>query len=571
MTAYLKLLAFLLVLTLVMAIKDVGILVLFVTLGLGFPLVFSATLLAYALCAGPFVALWSESWREWLVGAGLSLAALAVVGLLPGWLGSRQAGHAAKVYTAGDHAPERPVEGASLEIRRPANNYPDYFVDSQPCGGECRAVLSEGRVKWIRVVVEQGTRSAPARMRYRLAAKPDCTPSQGRPVDAGCIEIVDDTDERADIEVVFAPGQRFRDKPGSFALVEFDSTTAVLAQVRREGKPVEVFRQTEVDAQVAMTPTVLGPGGSGMTTSGVQLMRRQVRINQLSLSRVLSALGLLGSGSQVQPVIAIPHRDWKAGVDDAMTAQLESILRLSQVEPFNTEQARVVSDWVMHARRITTWSPEQVALLRRIARDRRLKVPTSFDQIFERQPEITRALLPDVLDLIEANGITREYTPERQAAYTLSRIDPALVEPYSARILDLVQMGEDRKAILLPAVGRLGVDPLPHLLPFEADLDKKRSPYAAGFPRAQGACRADARWAPALIVELRKTVTAVRDGNNRPQAFEVALLKALYNLGDREFVLDQLASRPKDMVDRVTRDIDRAISKRNPSAALCSF
>lgn len=569
MHAYLKLLALLAALAVIMAIPDVAIIILFCTAGLALPITFSATLLVYALCAGPLVAAWDEGWRGRLLGVGLSLLAVGVTCLLPGVLARFQTDRAARAYTANDLVPKAPVEGASLEVRRTRGGERGYYVDSEPCGGECRAVLSAGRVRWVRIVMDEGRRKAPAVSRYRLAEKTECTPGAGRLLDAACVMLVDDTSEPADIEISFAARQQFGARAGAFDLAEIRQAVVIVTHVRRASGLTEVYRQTEVDAYVATIPTILGPFGHNEHTKGVSLMRSERRINRISLSGVLASLGLLGAGETRMPVAATVRRDWRESVDDHMTSQVESTLALSQPASFNTEQAAVIRDWIMHARQITAWSPEQLSLLRRIVRDRRLKDPTNFDQIFERKPEVTRALLPDVIEMLEAHGISADYTPERQAAYRFAEVDAGLMRPYAPRIVALLGKSDDVRSILLPVIGRLGVDPLPHVLPFEADLDKKPPRrYTSGFPRVRGACFADAQWAPALVPELRKTVSAVRDGNNAPRAFETKVLKALVNLGDRQFVAEQLAGR--NGVERLNREIARELSLPNSAAWLCN-
>lgn len=61
------------------------------TLGIGFPLLFSSTLLAYLLCALPAVLLWNEGRHYRLYGVLAALSAAAVLALFPALLASRHA------------------------------------------------------------------------------------------------------------------------------------------------------------------------------------------------------------------------------------------------------------------------------------------------------------------------------------------------------------------------------------------------------------------------------------------------------------------------------------------------
>ena len=202
-------------------------------------------------------------------------------------------------------------------------------------------------------------------------------------------------------------------------------------------------------------------------------------------------------------------------------------------------------------------------LLRRIALDQRIRVPTNFDQIFERHREVAEVLLPDILDLLEAHGVTNDYTVERQAAYTFARIDPDLLAPYAQRILALREKDSKLRGILLPAVGRLGVDPSSYLLPIAYDIEGVRA-----------ACLAEIRWAPMLISGLRDAVSAnahIQKPDISRGSFEEAALKALAHLGDAEFVRQHLAQRGDADAKRLAQRIDYELNRPRGTDSLCWF
>ncbi len=123
---------------------------------------------------------------------------------------------------------------------------------------------------------------------------------------------------------------------------------------------------------------------------------------------------------------------------------------------FNKEQHNILSSWLLNARGIKTWSPEQIELIRLLARDRRFyKSILFFNQIFSKRPEVTQALLPVILDRIETEGLGRDTVP-RQAAFALRKIDPALLVPYSNRLMRLHNERVYLAKILRPALVRMG-------------------------------------------------------------------------------------------------------------------
>lgn len=130
-------------------------------------------------------------------------------------------------------------------------------------------------------------------------------------------------------------------------------------------------------------------------------VRNWRRYNPLAFGEILEALGFkIVDAPGADPGKAKP-RNWSDGVNDEMTRQLAAVLDLPQTDDFNNGQERVVSDWIMHARAVKDLSCEHVALLRRIIRDERVRMPTPIDQIVIRRPDLAKELMPDILDMME--------------------------------------------------------------------------------------------------------------------------------------------------------------------------
>jgi hypothetical protein len=109
--------------TIVMADDQRITAVTWLTLGLGFPLIFVGTVLAYGLCARPAVQAWSGPPSRRVPAVVLSAAAVMALAVLPGLVGRMQAHFGVLSLRANDVVPAKPPALQSLEIRRPASSY----------------------------------------------------------------------------------------------------------------------------------------------------------------------------------------------------------------------------------------------------------------------------------------------------------------------------------------------------------------------------------------------------------------------------------------------------------------
>jgi hypothetical protein len=536
--------------TIVMADDQRITAVMWLTLGLGIPLIFVGTVLAYGLCARPAVRAWSGPPSRRGPAVVLSAVAVMALAVLPGLVGRVQAHFGMQSLRANDYVPATPPALQSLEIWRPASSYDGTFEDNTGCGPECRSVLAAGRVGWVRVAM-LGSADGSSSTVYRRADAGECGGDPiGNPVlPMSCVLIADDPGGVADLVIRFDEVAKFKAGRGTF--FTWHLARSVIATRLEGGKGVEILRQTGAVVEIPSIPVFI-----------IEMHFAQLNdtSHAISLRRTLETLGLI---SAAKPADATPprRRTWEDGIDAGMNREVETVLNLSQVAPFNADQARVIYDWLTAARQIKNWAPDQLALLRRIALDQRIRVPTNFDQIFERHREVAEALLPDILDLLEAHGVTNDYTAERQAAYTFARIDPDLLAPYAQRILALREKDSKLWGILLPAVGRLGVDPSPYLLPIAHDIEGVRA-----------ACLAEIRWAPMLIPGLRDAVSAnarIQEPDISRGSFGSAALRALAKLGDADFVRQYLAQRGDADAKRLAQRIDYELKLPRGSDNLC--
>ncbi|HEY2135911.1 MAG TPA: hypothetical protein VGH49_08475, partial [Xanthobacteraceae bacterium] len=456
----------------------------------------------------------------------------------------------ARSLSADDHVPATPPALQSLEIRRPANAYDNTtFEDNTACGPECRAVLAAGRVGWVRVAMLGSPERSTV---YRRSTAAECggdTTGKLVALPASCVLIADDPGGGADLVIRFDGVAKFETRTGAF--VTWRRPQSITATRLEGGKGVEILRQTGAVVEIPPIPAFI-------------VARHFAQVSDtrhaVSLRRALVTLGLVPA-AELADGTAPRQRTWRDGIDAGMNREVEAVLNLSQVGPFNDDQARVITDWLMAARQVKDWAPDQQALLRRIVLDRRMRTPAFFDQIFERHRDVTEALLPDMLDLLEAHGAAEDYAPERQAANTFARIDPALLAPYAQRILALREKDSKLRVILLPVVGRLGVDPSPYLLPIGRDI-----------VRVRAVCLAETRWVALFIPGLREAVSE-KEGTQKLDisrvSFGAAALRTLAKLGDAEFVRQYLAQRDDADAKSLARRIDYELKHQSDTDSPC--
>lgn len=572
MTTYLYCMAALAVIAVVMSIPDLALLFLYLTFGLGVPLVLAASGLAYGACLFPLVLFWRLGGLPRLAGGAISAAAIAVFALLPGLWAQRQAERAVAEVAAADRGPAAAITARSLEIRRKPPDYDDLFADREACGFECRSLLLTGKMDWVRVVMNDGgtAMGRPAketRSFYLAGGGADCAvPGSVLAEDATCVLLRPDPGTPAGLVVIFEEGGR-EALPGALdsGWYRWQGWRRAQAFQREGAELVEQLRRTDAELEIVMRPTVYGPELKDMSSSGTGLIMISRRFNPISFSGVLAELGLAPAEVPGARPSSFRSGHWKDGINDEMTRELISVLDLPGEETFGEVQNKVIRRWVMHARSIERWTPELITLLRRIVRERRFRRSPFVEQIVTGNTEVAREILPDVFDMIEIDGLGRDATVAREVASILPRLDSDLLKPHAGRILALMSLNDGTREHLLPVVGRLGIDPTRYLLPFTGDLTSRRP-----FPRVRGACFAEKTWAPVLIPELRAALKTRRKAGAR-STFRYAeeLLEALANLGDGAFVEAELVSGDYQRPQLIRSSIEKAAKPGRLENSLC--
>jgi hypothetical protein len=529
-----------------MSVDGIAIVVLFLTLGLGIPLIFAATLLPYMACFLPVVLALPRKGTA-LAALPLSIALAAAWWTLPNWQSMRQAEATAAALTAQDIVPPSPVAARGFELRRKRSfqyGMGSQVLPEEPCSAFCRSLLIGGEADWVRIVMTDadkdkgstfyGTGNATL---YVAASGAGCA-SPGDPVheDARCVVFAPDHGEPAGLvaEITESTGIK-RLKLGVGTLFRPTGERVVTMQQRRDGGPVEVLRHTELQLGVIMKGSVLGPRFFGMGSGGLEFVRTSRQFNKADFFALLRSAGYkLADIPEAKPADG-QTPSWRDPPGADLSRQVASLLDMPGEAPFNAEQSRAVGDWIMHARSYKEWPPERIDLLRRIVRDERVTYAAFFDQVFSRNPKLSAALMPDVLGRIEVMGEERNLDPGYEGALAMQYIDPAILTPHASRILPLVTRPGRVGEVMINAVGRVGVDPAPYLQPMRKEEDGR----VIGS-KAHAACLAEAKWGPSLVPMLRALVTEQELA--RPRAEIESVLKALLRHGDTAFVEQSIAA-----------------------------
>jgi hypothetical protein len=528
-----------------------------------------ASALIYALCLIPLTSLWRRGAAARVLGAGLTALLLVGVSAGPYMAGRNAALAAVAALKSGDHMPASANPPTTLEIRSRSWSMLLASADSEGCVRECQQLLRSGQAIWVRLVLTpfplkpQATVTALYRaLRGEACAAPGFSPAPG----AVCVVEAPDSGEPAEVTLSFESLSPTITKGHISIFADIVSAARATASRRILGHDDEILRETAVETAAPTFPTYFHPLMLVFYPRGL-LARHTVSWSQpLNLASVLGQLGYAESlfASHPDAPIVDPYRKDPPGLE--LTRQLIAVLDLPGAAPFAAPENRVVAEWSRLAGHIEDWTPERIAVLRRVILDRRVRLWYFDSEAFVRFPELATALLPDVVEELENDRTGRLLAPSRGLAASFGRIDPAILRPYSDRVIHLIERGSEFKGLLLPAVGQLGVDPAPYLTPILADISERD--FYSQSARATGACRAEKRWAGQLIEPLRHAYRELQGDEDGRSAYRGLLLKSLVNLGDRAFVDHELANMSQIDAERLKEEIRLALGKANPDDGL---
>ncbi len=569
MRVYLVIMTILVVVSAIFAIDDIGILLVYLTLGLALPLMFVATLAYYGACLFPAFALWN---RARALGLALTVLLLGAAAWLPGFQGERAIAALEASLMTDEKVPDGPVSASTVEIRHRSGE--TIQTGTGPCGNECRSLLLDNGVKWVRFVgVDRLGKAAPAVSVYRRATGDDCAvpgfPSDGRP----CVLAAADERQPSELTIALEPltvkpvSQQAENSPARLT-----SARLVTATLRKGGSALEIYRHTELVITAPVQPTVLTSLKSGMSTGGLSFVRSTIKRQLVTLASLLVQLGYTIEVPET-PKPELPKVFKEKGaktpppvVDAELTRSVISLLDLPGTAPFSREQAQPLSRWTMLARNSKDWPPEKVTLLRRIIAEPRLAgIPHFADQILTGNRDLARALFPDVLDRLEAIPFgDTEYQSAQQIAWNMHRLDPALIKAHQERIIALARRNDRTGNSVLKTALSFGADPrdfVPTLDWTKAMRDEDR--------RMTAMCHADDQWGPVVISMVRKALASLPDKGT--SGSHHGYRRNLIRLLARHGALDEALAMTKPDDERQRKVLRRAADPSEMITNRCQF
>lgn len=501
MRAYFILFCLMMVSTALMTIKNMAVTLLWLTLGLGFPLLFAPSWLIYMICLLPAVACWRLP-RLRLPTVTISLALAAAVAVTPALLSRKEAKQMAAAAEKLDIRPGRLSASRSMEIIRPAGGDYHHKFLNEACPAECRHLLVSGQMDWVRVkmTAEAGNSQSVTQTSTFVVGKGEQCSIGGddRAEAARCVLAGANNKDKAGLQVEV--GYRAMKSDSGSGLSRIESLRLLSISSLSDGAYQTQFRQTESTIYTTFMPLLVGPQVNGTSSSGFQALQTFGHYNAISFQGALESFGYIFTGMEASTEKPRTYKD-NTPPSEALTLEVLSILDLPGKEELNQQQMDTINMWVMQARayggpkNTYPFTEATTALVRRLLDDRRIENISFIDQLLQRDPEMLAAFVPTILSSLEGADAPRAVS--KSAARSLRILDSKVLAPYAARINQIrrrhFQRGHDP---LAGAATRLGVNPVP-LLPLDADDEDYSNKLGA-------LCRADKTWSP----EIRAAVIA---------------------------------------------------------------
>ncbi|MCB1381414.1 MAG: hypothetical protein KDJ73_00460 [Notoacmeibacter sp.] len=567
MRIYLIIMAILAVLSVIFAIPDLGMMLIFLTIGLALPFMFVATLLYYGACLFPAVALWKSDRN---LGLALTVLLFGAAAWLPGFQAARGMKAIEASLMTGEKIPSGPVSATTVELRTRTGDA--VGTGTGPCTRECRALMLENGVARVRLVEEDRSgKKPPAVTVYRRASGSACDVPGFEADGKACVLPATDNGQPAQLTLSFEP-LSVREAAGKLpkSPARLKSARLVTATLRNGADALEIYRHTEITTNMPMRPAVLTSFKTGMNTGGVSYMRSNATREPVTLASLLTQLGYTIPAVEVSKLPKPKLKRWEKTPQQLPDADLvrsvHALLDLPGATPFTRNQAQPITRWTMLARRTKDWNPDNVTLMRRIIAEKRLTgIPLYADQILTGNRDLARQLLPDVLDRLEAvpHGSTG-YEPVHPVGYNLDRLDPQLLKAYQQRIVALAKRTDRTGDSVLKAALSFGTDPrefVPALDWTEPMRDVRR--------RITAMCHADDKWSPVILSMVRRAFGTLPD-MHKPgghHSYRLGLIKLLARHGALEEALRMV--KPDD--DRMRRDLTNAADTTRDRSRRCQF
>ena len=202
-----------------------------------------------------------------------------------------------------------------------------------------------------------------------------------------------------------------RKQPSAIALRDSRSKARRFVRTGNTYQASETMRQTEITVEAPFALRLFGPAIQSGHSGGVDTLRI------LTKSIHSARWRLMRLGYSLHPTDGVPSRlaegRFRMPVDDSMTREMIAVLDLPGDAPFNDQQMAVSS--LGSSTRAMCGSGRPIHCRAATIRARSTGSPANlFLSNLCQQTGSGRSLLPDVLDMIEIDGIGRDYTPARE-------------------------------------------------------------------------------------------------------------------------------------------------------------
>lgn len=382
----------------------------YLTLGLGLPLVYMPTVFVYFLCMFP-LAIFSRGRVSFFVSLAVSACVLIVVALVPGWKSNNlyiEDKNNLKVYrrTSANSTPPR-----AIEIRRSRQGgFNDFGFDfsNRICDFVCSHLLKSGQVDWVRMVFptinkKSSFKGIPPTVLFRLAKGKQCgNVENGSVANFTCVIPSNDNvkSERLILEFESHPHQ---EKPVSLVIKSsklrgWRKVTGYLNEHKKEN--ISLLWQEQKIA-VVESPTVFMIGTLGMSSEGSVLRYRNETINSIDYRKVFIAFGYQVPAKRIlKKSQKVTHISRNGSATAQQTNNALSVLNLTQKAQFSRAQTVFINQWIMHSKFQGEWPAEQLEIARKIMYDSRIAKINSFRDI-NKLSKGFETLFKDALDIWE--------------------------------------------------------------------------------------------------------------------------------------------------------------------------
>ena len=541
-------------LTLFIMADNVAVTIIWVTFGFGLIFMLLPTVLLYGLCFAPLALTWQG--KRWPFALPAILLTL-LVALLPHYLGTAEVKHLAMLVPQ-NFKSEIPIKARSLLIEMDETYSEGLTLPNNSCGAACNSLLKSKQLDWVRVIKKNGPTDALAAKFIAGHAEQCSSPGFTATADSSCVFQTADDGTQADLHLKISRTD-FHQLEKLNGGVVWDKVTLWLNAIGKDRSGSIVYQQNQLGINVPFAPSSpIAAINQANSSGGFELISTTTNLNTLSMDRIFRDLGFSVNSNALSAENKSANARWEDGLTSEINLQLVAILNNPESKEFNQQQVNVINNWTTYARAQKQWNAELISLASRIVSDRRLKNYTDIDQVFSSNDEVSRALIPAVLDRIENDpageerrvyiGIVRWRFPE---------LKPEILYPYAERIRRLATRDDQIHGLFYPSLGRTDINPLSLLLPFD-------EPITNDMPelRVVGACYAEAKWTSVIVPALKSAL--IKSGSSKDQeAYRKSLRTALVAHGELNYVLQSLA--PDDHEGRTLKmQVENLIRYRRP-------